>query len=59
MNKKIKRTKQDLITAIVLVVGSITTKVNEELLSTWDNDKLIKILVDATGKTYNQIKYIG
>ena len=54
---QVKRTKQQLITAIVLVVGTITKIVDEKLLATWDNDKLIQILVDATGKSYNEIKY--
>ena len=54
---KVKRTKQDLITCIVLVVGTITKIVDEKLLATWDNEKLIKILMDETGKSYNTIKY--
>mgnify|MGYP003150399581 CR=1 FL=1 len=33
--------------------------INEDLLATWSNDKLIAILVDYTGKSYNQIKYIN
>tara|TARA_X000001388_G_scaffold76221_2_gene72938 strand:+ start:161 stop:349 length:189 start_codon:yes stop_codon:yes gene_type:complete len=57
MKVKIKRTKQNLIDCIVIVVGSLTTTVNEKLLATQNNDKLIKILQDATGKSYNEIKY--
>ena len=53
----VERTKQQLIDTIVIVVGSITTIVDEKLLATWSNDKLIQILVDATGKSYNEIKY--
>ena len=57
IDMKVKRTKQNLIQCIVLVVGTITKIVDEKLLATWDNDKLIQILVDATGKSYNEIKY--
>ena len=53
----VERTKQELITCIVLVVGSITKIIDEKLLATWDNEKLIKILMDETGKSYNTIKY--
>ena len=56
-NQMVKRTKQQLIDSIVIVVGSITRIVDEKLLATWDNDKLIQVLVDATGKSYNEIKY--
>ena len=54
---QVERTKQELITCIVLVVGSITKIIDEKLLATWDNEKLIKILMDETGKSYNTIKY--
>ena len=54
-----KRTKQQLIDLIVIVVGSVSRVVNEKLLSTYTNDQLIKILVKHTDKSYNQIKYIG
>ena len=57
MKKETKRTKQKLIDCIVIVVGSLTVTVNEWLLATQDNDTLIKILQDATGKSYNEIKY--
>ena len=41
-----KRTKKELIVLIVLVVGSIHKVVNEKLLQTWSNDKLIKIIME-------------
>ena len=53
-----KRTKQQLIDTIVIVVGSISKVINEDLLATYSNDKLIAILVDYTGKIYKEIKYI-
>lgn len=53
-----KRTKQQLIDTIVIVVGSISKVINKDLLATYSNDKLIAILVDYTGKSYKEIKYI-
>ena len=56
---KIKRTKKQLIDLIVLVVGSINNVVDEKLLSTWNDDKLINILQKHTNKSYNRIKFIN
>ena len=53
-----KRTKQQLIDTIVIVVGSISKVINEDLLATYSIDKLIAILVDYTGKSYKEINYI-
>ena len=53
----IKRTKEQLISSIVIVVGSISVRVNEEILKTYSNDKLINILQEHTNKSYNEIKY--
>lgn len=59
MNKetKIKRTKQTLIDTIVIVVGSINVRVDEDILKTFSNHRLIKILQEHTNKSYNEIKY--
>ena len=53
------RTKQTLIDLIVLVVGSISVIVDEDILKTFSNDRLIKILQENTNKSYNEIKYIS
>ena len=53
MNKKEK-----LIKTIVVVVGSLTVKVNEDKLRTYSNQKLIQILADNTSKSYDEINNI-
>ena len=53
MNKK-----EELIKTIVVVVGSLTVKVNEDKLRTYSNQKLIQILADNTSKSYDEINNI-
>ena len=53
MNKKEK-----LIKTIVVVVGSLSVKVNEDELRTYSNQKLIQILADNTSKSYDEINNI-
>tara|TARA_Y100001973_G_C4958506_1_gene213779 strand:+ start:104 stop:277 length:174 start_codon:yes stop_codon:yes gene_type:complete len=53
MNKKDK-----LIKTIVVVVGSLSVKVDEDKLRAYSNQKLIQILADNTSKSYDEINNI-